>query len=322
MHTVLLLASLLVVVLVGGLALRSQQRLPSWPHRRIMQGVVLVMPLLSLGISACDLHHVLVHPCFSHTPSWDDLLGSVLALGILAMALFALTWGCTRWALLLWIMRRAGESAGLPIQELVAACAQRIGTRRPTVRLLVAAQPLACVSGWVRPLVLLSTWMVEHLDRRELEAVIMHELAHVARRDTLVLWVGRMLRDAFWYLPTSRTAYHLLEQEKELACDDLAVAVTHRPLALASALTKVWLQAADGASSSAFGMAHHLEGTHQQMVKRIERLMASSSPSALTVSAPSGVSVLSALGAVETVILLILFAVMACGPLLLLTRWF
>jgi beta-lactamase regulating signal transducer with metallopeptidase domain len=154
-----------------------------------------------------------------------------------------------------------------------------------------------------------------------LEAVIMHELAHVARRDTLVLWVGRMLRDAFWYLPTSRTAYHLLEQEKELACDDLAVAVTHRPLALASALTKVWLQAVDGVSSSTFGMAHHLEGTHQQMVKRIERLMASSSPSTLTVSAPSGVSVLGALGAVEIVILLILFAVMACGPVLLLTRW-
>jgi beta-lactamase regulating signal transducer with metallopeptidase domain len=321
-HTVLLLASLLVVMLVSHLALRSQQRLPDWAHRRIIQGVVLVMPLLSLGISACDLHHVLDHPCFSHAPFWDGLLGSILALGIIAMALFALTWGCVRWALLLWFMRRAGESASLPIQDLVVACAQRIGTRRPAVRLQVAARPLACTSGWTRPLLLLSTWMVEHLDRRELEAVITHELAHVARRDTLVLWVGRMLRDAFWYLPTSRTAYHLLEQEKELACDDLAVAVTQRPLALASALTKVWLQAADGASSSTFGMAQHLEGAHQQMVERIERLMASPRSTALTVSAPSGVSVLGALGAIESVILLMLFAVMACGPLLLLTRWF
>ena len=168
---------------------------------------------------------------------------------------------------------------------------------------------------------LLSTWMVEQLDQRELEAVITHELAHVARRDTLVLWVGRMLRDAFWYLPTSRTAYHLLEQEKELACDDLAVTVTQRPLAMASALTKVWLQAVDGSPSSTFGMAHHLEGTHQQIVERIERLMTSSGSSTMTVSAPKGLSVLSALGAVETILLLILFAVMACSPALLLTRW-
>jgi beta-lactamase regulating signal transducer with metallopeptidase domain len=297
MYTVLLLASLLVVALVSDLALRSQRRLPGWQRRRTIQGVVLVMPLLSLGISACDLLHVFGHPCFSFTPFWDDLPGSALSLGILAMALFALTWGCMRWALLLWITRRTGERASFPIQELVAACARHIGTRRPAVRLLVVAHPLACASGWVRPLVLLSTWMVEHLDQRELEAVITHELAHVARRDTLVFWVARMLRDAFWYLPTSRTAYHLLEQEKELACDDLAVAVTRRPLALASALTKVWLQAVHGASSSPFGTAQHLEGTQQQMVERIERLMASSSSSALTVSAPSGVSVLSALGA-------------------------
>lgn len=324
MHTVLLLTSLLVVTLIGSLALRYQQRFPNWPQRRTLQGVVLVMPLISLGIGACDLHHVLVQPCFPHAPIWDDLLGSTLAIGILAMALFALLWGCTRWALLLWFMRRSGERASLPIQELVAACAERIGTRKPAVRLLVAHYPLACTSGWFRPLVLLSSWMLEQLDQRELEAVITHELAHVARRDTLVLWVGRMLRDAFWYLPTSRSAYRLLEQEKELACDDLAVTVTQRPLAMASALTKVWLQAVEGSSPSTFGMAHHLEGKHQQIVKRIDRLMASSTfsmPSTVKGSAPKGLSVLSALGAIEIVILLILFAVMACSPALLLTRW-
>lgn len=322
MHTVLLLTSLLVVMLVSHLTLRPHQRRHNWSQRRIVQGVVLAMPLLSLGLSTCDLHHVLGHPCFPSIPFWDDLLGGALALGILAMALFALVWGGMRWVLLLWIMRRAGESTSLAIQELVSACAQRIGTRRPIVRLLVAAQPLACVSGWIRPLVLLSTWMMEHLDRGELEAVITHELAHVARRDTLVLWVGRVLRDAFWYLPASRAAYRQLEEDKEFACDDLVVGTTQRPLALASALTKVWLQAVDGTSSTTFEMAHHLEGTHQQMVKRIERLMAPSGPTAGTVSASSSIPVLGALGAIETAILLILFAVMACGPLLLLTRWF
>lgn len=321
MHTVLLLTSLLVVTLIGSLALRYQQRFPNWPQRRVMQGMVLVMPLISLGIGACDLHHVLVQPCFPHAPIWDDLLGSALAIGILAMALFALLWGCTRWALLLWFMRRSGERASLPIQELVAACAERIGTRKPAVRLLVAHYPLACTSGWFRPLVLLSTWMVEQLDQRELEAVITHELAHVVRRDTLVLWVGRMLHDVFWYLPTSRSAYHLLEQEKELACDDLAVTVTQRPLAMASALTKVWLQAVDSSSFSTFGMAHHLEGKRQQIVERIDRLMASPTSSTMKGSAPKGLSVLSALGAIETVILLLLFAVMACSPALLLIRW-
>ncbi len=84
------------------------------------------------------------------------------------------------------------------------------------------------------------TWMIEHLDRRELEAVLAHELEHAARHDSLVIWFATVLRDAFFYLPTSRVAYHQLQHEKELACDDLAVGVTHWPLALASALAKAW----------------------------------------------------------------------------------
>ena len=57
---------------------------------------------------------------------------------------------------------------------------------------------------------------------------------------SLVIWFATVLRDAFFYLPTSRVAYHQLQHEKELACDDLAVGVTHWPLALASALAKAW----------------------------------------------------------------------------------
>ncbi len=133
---------------------------------------------------------------------------------------------------------------------------------------------------------------------------------------------GRVLRDAFWYLPTSRVAYRQLEQDKEPACDDLAVGVTRRPLALASALTKVWLQAVDGSATPSFEFAHHLEGKHPQIVERIERLMVKRASSLATVSAPSGLSILSALGAIEVTILLLLFGIMACGPLLILARWF
>jgi Zn-dependent protease with chaperone function len=323
-HTVLLLASLLMVTLVSRLALRYQQRVHSWPYRRIIQGTVLAMPLFSLGISGCDLHHLLLsHPCFPTAPFWDDLLGSVLALVLLAMALFALLWGGIRLLLMRWMLARTGGTqAGDSLQALVMVCAQRVGIRPPVVRLQVAEYPLACTCGWARPWLFLSTWMQEHLDQRELEAVIMHELAHVARRDTLALWMGRVLRDTFWYLPTSRAAYRQLEQDTELACDDLAVGVTHRPLALASALTKVWLQAAEGTAPPTMELAHHLEGgIQQQMVARIERLMAKHAFSAVTVSAPSGVSILSILGVVETGMLLLLFAMMACNPVLLLARW-
>ena len=148
MHTVLLLASLLLVLLVSHLALRSQQRLHSWSHRRTVQGVVLVMPLLSLGISTCDLHHILGHPCFSSPPLWDDLLGSVLALTLLASAVGALLWGGTRLLLMRWLLPGVGSGAGDSLHALVMVCAQRVGIRPPDTRLVVADRPLAWASGW------------------------------------------------------------------------------------------------------------------------------------------------------------------------------
>ena len=52
------------------------------------------------------------------------------------------------------------------------------------------------------------------------------------------MWLATVLRDAFFYLPTSWAAYRQLSHEKELICDDLAIGSTHRPLALASALAR------------------------------------------------------------------------------------
>ncbi|GHO95812.1 hypothetical protein KSF_058600 [Reticulibacter mediterranei] len=54
----------------------------------------------------------------------------------------------------------------------------------------------------------------------------MHELEHVARRDYLIMFLATVLRDAFFYMPTSWIAYRQLQREKELVCDDLTVGVT------------------------------------------------------------------------------------------------
>jgi hypothetical protein len=70
--------------------------------------------------------------------------------------------------------------------------------------------------------------------------VVAHELAHLRRGDMRLAWLALWLRDTFCYLPISRQLYQQLRHDQELACDDLAVAVTGRPLALASALAKVW----------------------------------------------------------------------------------
>src|SRR5712691_7874217 len=219
------------------------------------------------------------------------------------------------------MVARSGALADPALQSLADNLARGLGSPQCRVILHVYDRPLALTSGIVRPMVLLSTWMVEHLDRRELEAVLAHELEHVARRDYLVVWLATMLRDAFFYMPTSWAAYRQLQQEKELACDDLAVGATHRPLAMASALAKVWQHAVGGAQFAQFGAAQHLVGEGESINDRIERLLTTPGPvvsrqrsriGTVAMSLPALVGLLL----LEAANVAFMLALMGCGPAL------
>ena len=164
--------------------------------------------------------------------------------------------------------------------------------------------------------------MIEHLDHRELEAVLAHELEHVARHDYFVTWLATVLRDAFFYIPTSWIAHRQLHQEKELACDDLVIGITHRPLALASALTKVWLHSMNEPLNVKLSAAQSIAGAKETINCRIERLLTKTeipekkhrSRAVAVHMSISALIVLLLPAAANTILMLVL---MGCGPTLL-----
>jgi beta-lactamase regulating signal transducer with metallopeptidase domain len=213
-------------------------------------------------------------------------------------------------------------AASPELQALADRLASQLGAGRARLRLCVYDRPLALTCGVLRPTLLLSTWMVERLDQRELEAVLAHELAHAARHDYLVVWLATVLRDAFCYLPTSWAAYRQVQDEKEPVCDDLAIAATRRPLALASALAKVWQQAVVG---STFQPAQALVGPSDRIEGRIERLLAGSErPASRRYSRLCalgiGASALAGLLMVEAVNAAVMLVPMGCGPISILGK--
>ncbi len=125
----------------------------------------------------------------------------------------------------------------------------------------------------------------------------------------------------------SWTAYRQLQQEKELACDDEVVGATHRPLTLASALTKVWLHALNEPAFEQFSAAQSLVGVEKTIDDRIKRLLTPHEPPAHTYHAPAVILRMSIAalvtfllpGVVNAILMLIL---MGCGPALLLGKLF
>lgn len=108
-----------------------------------------------------------------------------------------------------------------------------LGTRR-TIICTTDPRVYAFTTGLVRPRIFLSGGLAQLLAADELEAVVRHELAHVARRDPLrFLLVG--LTRPFWpLLPALRVLDCQVRLRAELAADRAAVAVLGRePLAAA-----------------------------------------------------------------------------------------
>jgi len=326
MHVLLLLASLLIVLGGGYGALGLLRRLEGWPARRRLQLSVLAAPSVSLAVGSAGLYHAAGGICRLGAPPWDYALGLLVPVAMGVIAGGALGLGLVRLGLMSWAVTRRTVGAGRELQALADRLADRLGVPRPRLLLWASGRPLAFTCGLRRPTVLLSMWMPEALDAREMESVLAHELGHAARHDYLVIWLATVLRDAFFYLPTSWAAYRHLQADKELACDDLAVSVTQRPLALASALAKVWQQLLAGPP---LGVAQTLAEPGKWIERRIERLIEgrSSAPRTHHASVPQrdpariGAPALTGLLALQAAaLIMMLLNPLSCGPGVLLGK--
>jgi Zn-dependent protease with chaperone function len=149
-------------------------------------------------------------------------------------------------------MSRWSTPASPALRRTMADLANRLQIRQiPQLRIVTLAQPMAFVVGTIQPTIYLSTWMIEQLTPAELEAVLAHELAHIARADNLIALISTALLGATAFVPTSWWALRALMKERELATDALAVSVTGKPITLARGLLKATVPEASSFSAAA-----------------------------------------------------------------------
>lgn len=136
--------------------------------------------------------------------------------------------------------RRDAAGGHLPgdLAWMVRRLANDFGVRTPDAA-LVTCQGGAMAVGIRRPVLLLDEGFVATLDDAEVEGVIAHELAHMARRDNLIALLFGLARDLTFFIPGGNWAVRRLLVERELAADQAAIARTNRPGALAAGLVKV-----------------------------------------------------------------------------------
>jgi len=108
------------------------------------------------------------------------------------------------------------------------------------IDLVLSKQPTEPTVGWVwKPVVLLPESIGAHLSDSELEAIVLHELVHVQRRDNLIGNLQLVVLALLWFYPLVWFISRKLINEREQACDERVLQVGGIPEAYASSILKV-----------------------------------------------------------------------------------
>ena len=123
-------------------------------------------------------------------------------------------------------MRRSGVCAVTQDwQSRVCELARRMRVSKPVVLLESSLVEVPVVMGWLRPVLLMPVGMLAGMPVAQVEAILLHELAHVVRQDALVNLMQTAVESVLFYHPAVWWASRVMREEREKCCDDLVVAM-------------------------------------------------------------------------------------------------
>ncbi|HKV49417.1 MAG TPA: GWxTD domain-containing protein [Candidatus Acidoferrales bacterium] len=156
----------------------------------------------------------------------------------------------------------------------LARLAGQLRISRPVHLLESCFAEIPMVLGHLRPVILMPVGLLANLPSEQIEAVLLHELAHIRRRDYLVNVFQRLVESILFYHPAIWWISKIMRNERENCCDDIVVSISQRAneyaLALA-ALERNRLPSHQAAVAATGGI----------LVKRIRRLLYPKAPAGI-----------------------------------------
>ena len=109
------------------------------------------------------------------------------------------------------------------LPALLRDCRERLGIRSD---LSLSESPdiaTPALYGFLKPKLLLPCGFIGRFSAKELQFILLHELAHVKRRDILLNWLAAILQILHWFNPLIWFGFARWRADRELACDALAL---------------------------------------------------------------------------------------------------
>jgi bla regulator protein blaR1 len=151
-------------------------------------------------------------------------------------------------------------------QKEIARLSAQLRVSRPILLLESCLADVPMVVGHIRPMILMPIGLLAGLPAGQIQAILLHELAHIRSYDYLVNVLQRAVECLFFYHPAVWWISRVIRAERENCCDDVVVAtngnVYEYAVALATLEQNRWS-----------GWEPAVAATGGSLMKRIRRLM-------------------------------------------------
>lgn len=108
-------------------------------------------------------------------------------------------------------------------RDRIARLAQQINIKSSVILLESALVKVPSVTGFLKPMILVPIGMLSNLPQDQVEAILLHELAHIRRKDYAINLLQHLAEMMFFFNPGLLWLSSLIRDEREHCCDDIAL---------------------------------------------------------------------------------------------------
>jgi beta-lactamase regulating signal transducer with metallopeptidase domain len=124
--------------------------------------------------------------------------------------------------------------------------------------------------GYLKPIVLIPIGLINQLSEQEVEAILLHELAHIKRNDFLINIIQNCIEITLFYHPVIWWISNQVREIREECCDDMAISIQKNKTTYAATLVQV--QRYSYSLTSKIKLVMAATGKKGQLTQRIHRL--------------------------------------------------
>jgi bla regulator protein blaR1 len=152
--------------------------------------------------------------------------------------------------------------------DRLQALSRHLGISQAVILAQSARVHAPMVIGYLKPVILVPAGMLSGLTTEQVEAIFIHELAHIRRHDYIINIIQSFIEALFFFNPFVWALSNIIRREREYCCDDTVLTKNSNALAYAHALAKL---EEERLTRSVFALS--LADNKKQLLNRIKRIM-------------------------------------------------